>query len=275
MKLGTNIKNRREEMKLTQKDLASGICTQSQISKIEKGESVPLADLLYRIADKLNISIDELYDNNKKKFKLDIEKYNKLLNCYDYISIEKELFKIDKDLLGYEDKIYIEYLENILDSELHSKNTVNNLKKLLDINMDLINDELKVNIMNSLGVLLMDQKQNTEAAKYLEKAYSIIFIKQMDEKLSAKVLYNYLRLLLFKQNLKELYKESNEAINFSFRTGIYSYVSEYIYFKHLSLELLGCYNLADEEELIFAKYIAKNQKKFKILNKLMEINKLN
>ncbi|GAY71946.1 helix-turn-helix transcriptional regulator [Lentilactobacillus kosonis] len=56
--LGKNIASERKKLKLTQKQLASGICSQSMISNIEKGNYVPNAILLSEICQRLGISVD-------------------------------------------------------------------------------------------------------------------------------------------------------------------------------------------------------------------------
>ena len=42
--ISNQIKNRRKELKLSQRELAEGICKQGQISRLESGEFTPGAD---------------------------------------------------------------------------------------------------------------------------------------------------------------------------------------------------------------------------------------
>ena len=44
--LATRLKNRRKELKMSQRELAEGICKQGQISRLENGEFTPGADFL-------------------------------------------------------------------------------------------------------------------------------------------------------------------------------------------------------------------------------------
>lgn len=48
VEIGKKISELHKEMNLTQGELARGICTQSLISLIERGESDPSAELLYQ-----------------------------------------------------------------------------------------------------------------------------------------------------------------------------------------------------------------------------------
>ena len=59
-------KLQRKELGLSQKVLAEGICEQSQISKIEKGNYMPAADLLFKLAKRLQVSVDYFFDEDYK-----------------------------------------------------------------------------------------------------------------------------------------------------------------------------------------------------------------
>lgn len=56
--LGQNLAQRRKALKLTQKQLAVGICSQSMVSSIEKGTYVPNAILLSELCQRLGISME-------------------------------------------------------------------------------------------------------------------------------------------------------------------------------------------------------------------------
>ncbi|WP_157796587.1 helix-turn-helix domain-containing protein [Bacillus sp. FJAT-45037] len=65
--IGGNIKKRRLELGLTQKDLASGICTQAQISNIEKGSLNPSCTVLFEISKKLLVDMNYFFELNPNK----------------------------------------------------------------------------------------------------------------------------------------------------------------------------------------------------------------
>ena len=60
--LATRLKNRRKELKMSQRELAEGICKQGQISRLESGEFTPGADFLHALAKKLKIRMDNIFD---------------------------------------------------------------------------------------------------------------------------------------------------------------------------------------------------------------------
>lgn len=60
--IGSHIKHLRKQAKITQSELADGIGTQAQISKIENGEVIPLCTTLYEIAVKLGVEVNYFYN---------------------------------------------------------------------------------------------------------------------------------------------------------------------------------------------------------------------
>lgn len=60
--VGKKIKELRKQIGLSQEELAEGICTQAQISKIEKGDVYPYATTLYLISKKLGVDVNYFFD---------------------------------------------------------------------------------------------------------------------------------------------------------------------------------------------------------------------
>ncbi|NMH67655.1 helix-turn-helix transcriptional regulator [Bacillus sp. RO3] len=60
--VGRKIKELRKNSGLSQEELAEGICTQAQISKIEKGDVFPYASTLYQISQKLGVDVNYFFD---------------------------------------------------------------------------------------------------------------------------------------------------------------------------------------------------------------------
>lgn len=60
--VGKKIKELRKNSGLSQEELAEGICTQAQISKIEKGDVFPYASTLYQISQKLGVDVNYFFD---------------------------------------------------------------------------------------------------------------------------------------------------------------------------------------------------------------------
>lgn len=60
--IGSKIKELRKLLGLSQKELAAEICTQAQISKIEKGDVYPYASTLYLISQRLGVDVNYFFD---------------------------------------------------------------------------------------------------------------------------------------------------------------------------------------------------------------------
>lgn len=60
IKLGDILKQTRQAQHMTQKQLAEGICSQSMLSAIEKGQYTPNANLLIALCRRLKIILDDI-----------------------------------------------------------------------------------------------------------------------------------------------------------------------------------------------------------------------
>ncbi|MGD6968585.1 helix-turn-helix domain-containing protein [Rossellomorea vietnamensis] len=60
--VGKKIRELRRNIGLSQEELSEGICTQAQISKIEKGDVYPYASTLYLISQKLGVDVNHFFD---------------------------------------------------------------------------------------------------------------------------------------------------------------------------------------------------------------------
>ncbi|RVU71152.1 MULTISPECIES: helix-turn-helix domain-containing protein [Lactobacillus] len=67
-KIGTTLKQERIKQHLSQKDLASGICSQGMISSIEHGEYIPNTAIFLALCNRLNLSIDQNFLKEKLFF---------------------------------------------------------------------------------------------------------------------------------------------------------------------------------------------------------------
>ncbi|MFI8687639.1 helix-turn-helix domain-containing protein [Rossellomorea sp. NPDC077527] len=60
--IGKKIRELRKNIGLSQEEVAEGVCTQAQISKIEKGIVYPYASTLYLISQKLGVDVNYFFD---------------------------------------------------------------------------------------------------------------------------------------------------------------------------------------------------------------------
>lgn len=91
--LGKRIKEIREQLGMSQKDICKQICSQSYISRIENGDILPSADVLLKLSDRLSINISYLLDiSNTPRHDYVIEFYSLIREAvykrdYEYIEL--------------------------------------------------------------------------------------------------------------------------------------------------------------------------------------------
>lgn len=273
--LGKNIRDRRRLLDITQKELAKDICTQSQISKIEKNEVTPMLPLLIKISERLQITIDDLLNNNFEKFKsykIEIEKY---LLSRDYIGLKCFLENIEISSLEEKNRIYIEYLKLIIKHKINNFDISMELCEILKKNID---NELKINVLNSLGNIYFVKQDYDKAIDIYNQALNSIYMENYSDNLVYKVTYNYMRVLYALQDYQKLYDVSSEMISICFYNNNFFYLPEFIYSKYFSNLKLE-HKIIDKEELKFALFLAKKQNKAEIIllinDILGDINSIN
>ena len=95
MKLGDNILKLRKDCKLSQEQLAEKVdVTRQTISNWELGETSPNPEQLKLLSKALNVSIDELLNNDIKQVL--VEKVNNTEKEYGFFLLLDELFPIMK-----------------------------------------------------------------------------------------------------------------------------------------------------------------------------------
>lgn len=100
-KLGERIQTLMKKEKLTQADLAKDIgITRQTLAKYIKGERQPKADVLQSIADRFNMSMDELIKKDAKSFD---DETTFLLRCSEYTGLSFDALKMLNKLIEYYD----------------------------------------------------------------------------------------------------------------------------------------------------------------------------
>ncbi|MCD8894680.1 helix-turn-helix transcriptional regulator [Mammaliicoccus sciuri] len=271
MTLGATIKKKRSTLGLTQKQLAEGICTQSQISKIEKDEVVPLANLLYDISKRLNTSIDVLMgDMSINSNEITIQKQiHKLLLQRNYNEISVFIKTIDKSNWSYQGEVFLEWIEIIINIKLKSEIAINKLLSLYETNINFIDNELKANILNSIGIAYKQEKNYEQAKEYFLLAKGTLTQDVFNEDLKLKILYNLSNILFELKEWKNLYENCLEAINLSYEFNSMIVLPELIYSKNYSIfNSSFSQDFIDFEELNIALYLSKKQNKTEVYNLL-------
>ena len=198
--LATRLKNKRKELGWSQKELADGICQQTQISRMEQGKYMPGADLLYKLSEKLGLSMDYFFSEEISKNFLDLSSFKRLsetlLENQDYTSL-KYAFEVERRQqasLCFDEKIYLDWIDAILtyQCEHQLKLAISKIEDILiKINVDKVD---YLYIVNTLLIFLGYDDNEKFEQRYQQVSVALSKIdtsvrEQID--LYIKIKYNY------------------------------------------------------------------------------------
>ncbi|PAE18457.1 hypothetical protein CHH80_21725 [Bacillus sp. 7504-2] len=190
---GESLRNIRKRAGFSQKELASGICSQAQISKIEKNIEIPSALILNEISKKLGVDMNyffEIQQSHKIEFIKEFKsKVWNLKKQKKYAELQKLILKTKKNplfqdgenlkFLIWHEAICLHYVQN------KSSEAVDLLKKGLQINpyeKEEFFKEIDIQIINSLAVLQKELKMYEESEANFQKASELLkYIPQLSD----------------------------------------------------------------------------------------------
>lgn len=130
MRSSEKIKNSRLQAGLTQKELAKRLGTSQQnIAQYESGKRIPKIETLQKIANALNVSVNELRSDNE----IMLEKLN------ENISVAMDSLKKEITFLNYLLSLGYEYIDTFHDNEYGYDRCIHVIKD--DIDIPLTKDE--------------------------------------------------------------------------------------------------------------------------------------
>ncbi len=226
MKLGillaSRLKERRKALKMSQKELAEGICKQGQISRIENGEYTPGSELLYALSRKLRVSMDYFFDEQVQDEKNELENFRLVAENFisqrDYSSL-KYLYNLESKSsshLSLSDKMYLEWIQTLVlfYCDNNKLEAVSKLKKLIkEKNISEINYLRFSNTLFNFYYDIDDLNQFNEIRDNLEKRVDNLIIHTIEElELSIKFNYNISRYLWLQNNVEDAINKISETI---------------------------------------------------------------
>lgn len=226
MKLGillaSRLKERRKALKMSQKELAEGICKQGQISRIENGEYTPGSELLYALSRKLRVSMDYFFDEQVQDEKNELENFRLVAENFisqrDYSSL-KYLYNLESKSsshLSLSDKMYLEWIQTLVlfYCDNNKLEAVSKLEKLIkEKNISEINYLRFSNTLFNFYYDIDDLNQFNEIRDNLEKRVNNIIIHTIEElELSIKFNYNISRYLWLQNNVEDAINKISETI---------------------------------------------------------------
>lgn len=198
------VKKRRKELKMSQVELAKGICTQGTISNIEKHRGLPSTNIISELADRLGIQIDvfEVVKEEQQSIESLLKQASKLCahgeNVKAYYQL-REVMHLKNTLEDADKKKYCYYLgtcyysvfSDSVEAEHIFSEAIDDLKKANDIE--------DVLLFLGMGIVNFENGNKEEAFKWFENCLVAL------RKDSFSVKYNTRELLKIYYHLAKYY----------------------------------------------------------------------
>ena len=247
-RLGLEVKRLRKARKLTQNQLAAGMCSQSEISRIEAGEFFPSIDLLYLIANQLQLPINYFFEvltyeqaEETKVIKNEIwamsstKNYKELLHYIEKLLPQEITYHPEtKKFLLWQKHLAAYYL-NRLDAD----NCITELLLLLRKKLPTMDNLLDLHIKNSLANVYAENQNFSESIKIYQSILDENLNTTEANNLKIKVIYNFGKLLYVQKDYSSSLHYTNQGIVLSIETTNMSLLGQLYYQKGSLLEELS------------------------------------
>ncbi|CAM3558873.1 helix-turn-helix domain-containing protein [Aeromicrobium ponti] len=223
--IGDKIKELRKLMGLSQSELAHGICTQAQISKIEKGDVFPYASTLYLISQRLGVDVNYFFDigtTPRIDYVQEVSRQLKLARRnLEYEEIYQIVKTEEKNALFLQNRKNLQLLlwhKGIY--EYHLNKNVSKAFKLLDDAIQLTHDkvwsEREIEISLSKGIILFEEENLDDALSIYEPAKEQLKLLPylQDDTIKSRLYYNLARTLTRLGKLDQSIRYCKQAIDY-------------------------------------------------------------
>lgn len=224
--IGQKIRELRKSIGLSQEELARDICTQAQISKIEKGDVYPYANTLYLISQKLGVDVNYFFEiGSTPRIDYVNEVARQLLltrRNFQYEEMKRIVKTEEKNPLFQQNNKNLQLLlwyKGIYEHALHKnfEKAIDYLREAIAIThtLEKVWSEKEIEILLTLGSVYFEEEMIDEAlTTYLKAKDSLkqlIFLS--DNTLFVRLSYNISRALTRLERYEESNKYCINAIN--------------------------------------------------------------
>ncbi|HDR4481024.1 helix-turn-helix domain-containing protein [Bacillus thuringiensis] len=279
--LGITIKELRIKKNISQSELCHGICSQSQISKIEKGVIYPSSILLYQLSERLGIDPNHIFaltQNKKIKYVENVKyvikdclKQKQYKELYEIVKKEKNLnnfqTKEEQQFLIWHEAIAIFMVERSIKTAL---DLLNHALKLTLTNSDFLS-EREIDIMQTMAIFHGENKEYEKSITILRRCLTN-FNKldfPRDKEIKLKIIFNLAKNLGHANQHKEAIKYNDMGIQLAINLNTLYLLGELYYGQGWNLLKLKQYNKEDVDnnmkKALFIFELTKNEKKLQII----------
>ena len=255
--LGITIKELRIKKNISQSELCHGICSQSQISKIEKGMIYPSSILLYQLSERLGIDPNNIFaltQNKKLKYVENVKyvikdclKQKQYKELYEIVKKEKNLnnfqTKDEKQFLMWHEAIAIFMVDKSIKTAL---DFLNNALKLTLTNSDFLS-EREIDIMQTMAIFYAENKEYEKSINIFKRCLTN-FNKldfPRDKEIKLKLMLNLAKCFDFTYQHEEAIKYIDKGIKLAINLNTLYLLGELFYLKGQCLLKMKQHNVED------------------------------
>ncbi|WP_137791905.1 tetratricopeptide repeat protein [Bacillus sp. E(2018)] len=198
--IGTRIKELRQEKGMTQQNLADGIATRGYISQIEKGKVHPSYEILTKIAEKLECTVENLLikpQNNTlmvTEIKRELKKIEQKIEegkIEKVIKRDQALYNIDLNHLSNEEKGTLNWIKGkILYEKQNMNEAIHSFQTSITFLQSTNEYSRLVRSLDSLGELLIEINNEKEAFEVLNEGYELLTLHYVNDIIRSSLLIN-------------------------------------------------------------------------------------
>ena len=244
--IGLALRRLRKKHKLTQKDLANGICSQAEISKIESGTHSPTVDLLFALSRRLQVPITIFLNQNEQvdSIRLTDDRLLTLFQNQKYDLIYREAkdkikqLKYDEELTS----LYLYYLHITAYrmNKIDYRTCIVELQLLADKYATLYySPKMLLRLKSAIATLYYEKRHYSHGLRAYEELINLNF--DSDELLVEKIriLYNTSKVLIELNRPADALKYIDDGIQTCLQFKDMSLLGQLYYQRAYALELLN------------------------------------
>lgn len=222
--IGKKIKELRQEVNITQGELAEGICTQALISRIEKGETDPNATALYQISKRLGVDVNYFFEigtTPRLDYVKEVERQLRQLRKKHLYKEMIEMVKTEEHnpLFQQKENLQLLYWHKgiyLFEVERKSEEGLSLLRNALSLTSEgkKALSEREMEILLTIGGFYVGMENYSEALNYYEQVRDALTTTRqlIDKSIKTRLLYNVARALTRMGRYKESTDSCKEGI---------------------------------------------------------------